>query len=138
LVNRYEALLGDRTWRCVNDTDLITHLPPRQVNRLQQVLAQPGLGTLMDLAHAVVNGHVMRIEHYAHTRQLRLLLPAGGLSEHAGNEQAREPAVFQAGDVLSGVLALPALPLALLQLKDHAPINPGTHDGYTERLARLP
>jgi hypothetical protein len=139
LGNRYEALLGDRTWRCVNDTDLITHLPPRQVNRLEQVLAQPGLGTLIDLANAVVDGQVMRIEHYAHTRQLRLLLPAGGLSDQAADEQAREPAFLQAGDVLSrGVLALPGLPLALLQLKDHAPINPTTHDGYTERLARLP
>jgi hypothetical protein len=78
-------------------------------------------------------------ETYQHVGQLRLLLPDGGITEDARAEAARELALLGAGESLSGVAA--GLVGTLVQfpwlVKDHAPINHVTHDGYVDRLGAV-
>ena len=128
---RYSLALGDRTFRCVNDQDIVPHVPPRTLSGIERLLvsvAPPGLAGLAGAG-----------ETYAHCGQLRLLLPEGGVTENAVEEQAREPApLAQARSPLSVALDWPAL-LGQFpgRLKDHALIVTKFLTGYVDRLERL-
>lgn len=135
---RYDGALGHLTFRCVNDRDLVPHVPPRRLSRFEQMLIQPGAPSLSALAAALAGGPAAD-ELYEHAGQLRLLLAGGGFSDRAADESAREPP-FLAGPrtARSLVFGLPALLAESIdRLKDHAPINPADGDGYTERIAAL-
>jgi hypothetical protein len=120
---RYDAVLGAVTSRCVNDRDLVPHLPPRELGKAEATL--------------VGGGPVA--ERYEHVGQLRLLLADGGLSDDPDEEAAREPDFLAHPRTLASLLGLgPFLVGAPARLKDHWPINPVTHDGYVERIEALP
>jgi triacylglycerol lipase len=134
---RYRRALGGRTFRCVNDHDVVPHVPPRMLSGIERLLVS---GTPPRLADLV--GSLRRIqvdEGYEHCGQLRLLLPAGGITEDATEEQAREPTFLTSARSLRGLAV--DLPRLLAQspalLKDHSPINALTHDGYIDRLENL-
>lgn len=83
---------------------------------------------------------IMRMVYqYDHIGQLRLLLPQGSWTDDLAEEANRGPAFFKEDrDNPFATLNLVQLNLeAAARLKDHAPINPVTHDGYIERLERL-
>lgn len=136
---RYTQALGDKTYRHVNDKDLVPHIPPRRLSRLeQQVYGEGGLSKLADLADAF--RHRNEIYEYDHVGKLCLLLPQGGCSSDPTEEAEREPAFLKNDrDTLFAGLELAQLTReAASRIKDHAPINPVTHDGYIERLEGLP
>jgi hypothetical protein len=68
-----------------------------------------------------------------------LLLPNGGMSNKLVDEAAREPKFLaRLRTARSLFLELPQLLIESPErLKDHAPINPITHDGYIERIEAL-
>src|SRR5262249_45035433 len=121
-----------------NDRDLVPHLPPRTLSGIEQLLVKGALPRLSVVANALQRRAV--VETYEHCGQLRLLLPGARITDEAGAEAAREPAF------LAQVRSFPSLAMNLPKvlaefpwlLKDHAPINPTTHDGYVDRLAALP
>lgn len=135
---RYMQALGDRTFRHVNDHDLVPHVPPPRFTRLeQQMFSADGLRRIRDLPNVL--RHRKEVYEYDHVGQLRLLLPQGGWTDDLAEETKREPAFFKEDrDNPLAALKLARLNLeAAVRLKDHAPINPVTHDGYIERLERL-
>ncbi len=135
---RYTQALGDRTFRHVNDHDLVPHVPPRRFTRLEQQVFDPkNLLRIGDLVNAV--RHREEVYEYDHVGQLRLLSPQGGWTDDPAEEADREPAFFKENrDNPLAALDLARLTLeAATRIKDHAPINPVTHDGYIERLERL-
>lgn len=135
----YTQALGDRTFRHVNDHDLVPHVPPRRFTRLEQHIysADKPLRRIFDLPGALQNRE--KIYEYDHVGQLRLLLPQGGWSDDLAEEANREPSFFKEDRTFPlAALNLAQLTLeAAVRLKDHAPINPVTHDGYIERLTGL-
>jgi hypothetical protein len=121
----------------VNDRDIVPHVPPRELVSHERLLIS---GAPRDVAE--LRGVLARTatsERYEHSGCLRLLLPDGTVSERLEDERAREPAFLSEVRSVRG-LALD-LPKLLLQfpwlVKDHAPINPLTHDGYVDRLGAL-
>jgi len=135
---RYDKTLGNITFRCVNDRDLVPHLPPRELSKMERVLVRPSINGIAELAGTLVHREVSP-DRYEHAGQLRLLLPNGGVSDKLTDESAREPK-FLSGRITarSLFLELPSLLIASPGLlKDHAPINPITHDGYVERIEAL-
>jgi len=78
-------------------------------------------------------------QRYEHAGQLRLLLGGGLMSDRPQDEVAREPP-FLAHAPTARTLFLDLARLLVASpelLKDHAPINPITHDGYVERIEGL-
>jgi triacylglycerol lipase len=136
---RYEETLGGITFRCVNDRDLVPHVPPRELTQTERVLATPSVRSIVELGDALVHG-AESTDRYEHAGQLRLLLPNGEVSDKLADESAREPdflarprsAQTLFGELSGLLIKSPAL------LKDHFPINPATHDGYVERIEALP
>jgi triacylglycerol lipase len=136
---RYDKALGGMTFRCVNDRDLVPHVPPRELTKTEQVLARPSVHNIAELADALVH-RTESPDRYEHAGQLRLLLPNGGLSDKLADESAREPDFLaRPRTARSLVVELSRLLIASPELlKDHAPINRITHDGYVERIEALP
>ena len=137
---RYDHMLGNITYRCVNDRDLVPHVPPRTLSRAEErLLVTSNLtrtGNLFDsLAHPQDAADV-----YEHAGQLRLLLANGRVSQDLADEAAREPGFLAAPRTARSLfLELPKFLIGSpLLLKDHAPINPITHDGYIERIEAIP
>ncbi len=132
---RYDGSVGDKTFRCVNDHDLVPHVVPRELTRREIVLARPSIGNFRERVAALVLGDTAP-ERYEHAGQLRLLLPQGRVSMQLADEAARAPALLVG--VRTARSLIWELPQWLLEapkeLKDHAPINPFTHDGYIERI----
>jgi hypothetical protein len=62
--------------RCVNDRDVVPHVPPRTLSGIERIL---GSGALPGLAELAGTGQT-----YAHCGQLRLLLPEGGCHGECG------------------------------------------------------
>lgn len=133
----YGARLGGRTFRCVNDRDLVPHVPPKVLSGLERLLVSGTPKRLADLGAALQE--VQREDRYEHVGQLRLLLPGGGLTSDPAQEAEREPAFLaQIPSLQTLAVELPRLLLRFpWLLKDHAPINPLTHDGYVDRLEAL-
>jgi triacylglycerol lipase len=136
--SRYDELLGRITFRCVNDRDLVPHVPPRELSQIEQGLFDPSAGRIAKATEALVHGHP-EAARYEHAGQLRLLLANGGLSENVADETAREPE-FLAHPRTAQSLLLDFGRLLVQspdRLKDHAPVNPISHDGYVERIEAL-
>lgn len=131
--------LGDRTFRHVNDNDLVPHVPPRRLTRLEQQMLSLNkpLRRVLDFADTL--RHREEVYEYDHVGQLRLLLPEGGWTSNLAEETNREPVFFKE-DRTNAMAALNLARLtleAVVRIKDHAPINGVTHDGYIDRLERL-
>lgn len=137
--SRYDELLGRITFRCVNDQDLVPHVPPRELSQSEQVLIDPSASRIAKAAEALVHGHP-ETARYEHAGQLRLLLASGGLSENVTDEAAREPEFLARPRAVQSLFLDFGRLLAQSpeRLKDHAPINPISHDGYVERIEALP
>jgi triacylglycerol lipase len=136
---RYAKALGEKTFRHVNNNDLVPRVPPRRFSRMeQQVYGAGGLFDLAALADAFRNRK--EIYEYDHVGKLCLLLPQGGCTSDLDEEAKHEPAFLKNDrDNLFAGLELAQLTLeAASRIKDHAPINPVTHNGYIERLEGLP
>jgi triacylglycerol lipase len=136
--DRYSATLGDITFRCVNDRDVVPHVPPRELSQTEGVLASPSARGIVELAGAIVENREST-DRYEHAGQLRLLLPEGGVSENLADERAREPGFLAKQRTAPGVFL--ELAKFLIEspglLKDHAPISPITRDGYVDRIEAL-
>jgi triacylglycerol lipase len=136
---RYDQILGAITFRCVNDHDPVPHVPPLELSRVERALITPGVESIGNLFDTLIHPQEVS-DRYEHAGQVRLLLPAGGISQSPADEAAREPK-FLAGprNARSLFRDLPKLLIASpVLLKDHAPINPITHDGYIERIEAIP
>ena len=136
--DRYAATLGNITFRCVNDRDLVPHLPPRVLSKAELAVVNPGARAIADLAGALVQNQ--QPDRYEHAGKLRLLLPEGGVSRNLDDETVREPDFLAVPRTARSLIF--ELPLLLGKspklLKDHAPINSLTKDGYVERIEALP
>jgi triacylglycerol lipase len=136
---RYDQALGAITFRCVNDRDLVPHLPPRELTQIEVVLADPTASTIAQFAESLIHRETTA-DRYEHAGQLRLLLAGGSASDSPEDEVAREPPFLaRPRTARSLFLELPRLLIESPELlKDHAPINPLTQDGYVERIEELP
>lgn len=135
----YDETLGDITFRCVNDRDPVPHVPPRELTKTERLLLKPSVRSIAELAEALIH-HEESPDRYEHTGRLRLLLPNGGMSDKLADEAAKEPEFLaRMRTARSLFLELPQLLIESPErLKDHAPINLITHDGYVERIEALP
>jgi hypothetical protein len=137
--DRYNATLHSRTFRCVNNEDIIPHLPPREISRAQGFFINPiDLSNLLNLSNLFSNPQAT-VYKYEHVGQLHLLLPGGGLSTNPEDEIAKEPAYLKPPQNL---LKIPRLlgdvsANAIKHLRNHAPIDPIGNNGYVERLEAL-
>ncbi len=137
---RYNQKLGNCTFRHVNNYDLVPHIPPRRFTLLEQALFNADdniLSKFLDLAKAVT--HKEKVYQYDHIGQLRLLLPQGGWTADLDKETELEPD-FLKEERANPLAALTLTKLTLeaaVRIKDHAPINSVTHDGYIDRLEQL-
>jgi len=137
---RYDQMLGNITYRCVNDRDLVPHVPPRTLSKVEEqafvTSNLTSIGNLFDsLAHSQDGPDL-----YEHAGQLRLLLANGRVSQDLADEAAREPGFLVAARTARSLfIELPEFLIGSpVLLKDHAPINPITHDGYIERIEAIP
>jgi triacylglycerol lipase len=134
----YDRVLGNVTFRCVNDHDPVPHLPPRELSRIERTVISGGVTGVAEL-FGFLTPLLEAPERYEHAGQLRLLLANGGISTNVAEESAREPE-FLAHPRTARSLFL-ELPKFLIEfpalLKDHLPINYLTHDGYVDRIDLL-
>ena len=99
----YDSVLGDVTFRYVNNHDIVPHVPPK---RLPAPLPTPG--DLLDLRQdfASVVGAVNTLatgELFAHVGRLRLFIDGQPISDNVADFEARDPFEFHA--TLDPVLA---------------------------------
>jgi hypothetical protein len=141
--DRYNKALGAITFRCVNDQDLVPHLPPRTLTKPERgVITSISHLSIVEFAGALIPSEGVT-DQYEHAGQVRLLLPSGQISNNFDDEVAREPEFLaHLRTARSLVLDLPKLLLQFRErLFDHLPINPHTlgidHDGYVERIEAL-
>jgi triacylglycerol lipase len=136
---RYDQVLRAITFRCVNDRDLVPHVPPRELSRFEVALANPNASTIGQFAVSLIQQEITP-DRYEHAGQLRLLLGGGAISDRPEDEAEREPAFLaRPRTARSFFFELPAFFVESPALiKDHAPINFVTHDGYVERIEALP
>ncbi len=125
---KYSAVLGDRTFRYVNDKDLIAQVPPLKANLLR----------LLDLNLTPFYLVSSFVDKYVHVGQLCFLRADGGLS-HDPQEEANAalslPRDFFTLRRLRHFHRLP-VPGPWSLLIDDAMTNPDI--GYVERIAALP
>jgi triacylglycerol lipase len=130
----YDSVLGDVTFRYVNNYDIVPHVPPK---RLPAPLPTPG-GPL-DLRQVFANvvaavTNLVTGELFAHVGLLRLFIDGQPISDNVSDFDARDP--FDLKTTLDPVIALRSIRerinLALngeRDLLDHDPKN-----GYLPRL----
>lgn len=141
----YDAALGPATFRCVNDLDVVPHLPPTRLPGRFAIQKPVGKGGVLQKARAIAGelrgalATVVQGVTYAHAGQLRLMLPDGTLTSDDLEWHKRE--VLYSGTLDALLKNLPTLLQAQLsqmfrshdRILDHDPLN-----GYLARLERLP
>jgi hypothetical protein len=136
---RYESSLGRVTFRCVNDRDLVPHLPPRELGSTERAIANGSVHAIAALADTLASRSQEPPDRYEHAGQLRLLLPNGDVNQDLAAEASSEPRFLaQPRTARSLFLELPGLLVQAPELlMDHFPINPLTHAGYIERIEAI-
>jgi hypothetical protein len=138
----FDTILGDVTFRYVNDLDIVPHVPPARLPGRPllraPVSATDLLRTLENVPRDVLEalGAVIAGEHFAHVGQLKLFLVDNTLTDDELLWQERE--VIYSGTLVDLLRNAPSLLRAQLasvlrignRLLDHDPLN-----GYVPKLA---
>ncbi len=132
----YDSVLGDVTFRYVNNYDIVPHVPPKRLPAPLPVPCDP-LDLRQDFANVVdAVSNLVTGELFAHVGLLRLFIEGQPISDSAADFEARDP--FDPRTTLDPVIALRGISerinLALngeRGLLDHDPKN-----GYLPRLRR--
>ncbi len=134
---KYSERLGARTFRCVNNRDIVPRLPPQSLSgSLQRIVRGVSNAFAEGASHASPAG-ATGIE-YAHAGQLQLLKPGEhgpvSVSTDETDERLLDPALPAGPQTKETLLA--AIKNAPKLLTEHVPIG-FAKDGYLDRIAGI-